>query len=282
MRILAKAAALYLAIYVAAAGFSSAQIRLPNAGINMPPPAPEERPDKKGAAKTVLTLEELSGADVRFHRELDAVDASIQSQKFSDADDQLTKLLAEIDDLLKRIAVTPIQKGSMELDGVSEPANQETETAYFTHLREKAASEKAMSGVLAPIAALQKQAMDALVANHFIEARDAFRKSSDQLTANKAQIPPAIYEEYAARSDSGAKASVTSYWSSEYARLRDKYNTSTADGLSQDDVRRIIKSVADEIVSRGYNDPSKNPDMPSDPRSLFQTLLTTANQYLSQ
>jgi len=62
-------------------------------------------------------------------------------------------------------------------------------------------------------------------------------------------------------SDSGEKASVTSYWSNEYARLRDKYNTSTADGLSQDDVRRIIKSVADEIVSKGYNDPSKNADM---------------------
>ena len=273
--------AMSFALFLAVAGISQAQIRMPSAGINMPPP-PDDKPDKKGATKPVITLDELSGADVRFHRELDAVDASIQGQKFSDADDQLTKLLSEIDDLLKRIAVTPIQKGSLQVDGISQPANQETETAYFNRIREKATSEKTMSGVLAPIATLQKQAMDALVANRYIEARDDFRKSSEQLTANRAKITPALYEEYSGRSDSGEKASITSYWAGEYARLRDKYNTSTADGVSPDEVRRIIKSVADEIVSKGYSDPSKNSDVPADARSLFQTLLTTANQYLNQ
>jgi hypothetical protein len=273
--------ALGCTILSGAAGVLPAQIRMPSAGINVAPPA-NANDSQKAPPGNLITLNELSGADVRFHRELDAVDASIQGQKFSDADDELTKLLSEIDALLQRIAVSPIQKGSLQLDGISQPANQGNETTYFTHIRENAAGKKATSGMLAPIAALQKQAMDALVANRFTEARDAYRKSSEQLVAHKAQIMPAIYEEYAARSDSGEKASVTSYWSSEYARLRDRYNTSTAEGLSTDKVREIIKSVADEVTSKGYNDPSKYSDMPADARSLFRDLLFTANQYLNQ
>ncbi len=114
-----------------------------------------------------------------------------EGQKFSDADDQLTKLLSEIDDLLQRIQTTPIQKGSFQMaDGISSPTTAE-KTRPRTSLTDPGKGRqprKRCPVVLSPISALQKQAMDVLVANRFVEARDAFRKSSEQLTTNKAQI----------------------------------------------------------------------------------------------
>jgi hypothetical protein len=76
--------------------------------------------------------------------------------------------------------------------------------------------------------------------------------------------------------------SVTTYWSDEFGRLRDRYNKSTDDKLTPSQVRDIIQGVMKEIDDKGYLDPAKHPDMPDDAHNLFQTLADAGNKYLSQ
>ncbi len=272
------AAAAFLITLIAVPG-SSAQIQMPNIGRTIG--SPTEAPRHAQAPKNLLTLEELNTLDAKFHKEMDVAQEFFDREKFADAQKGFADVAAEIDDTLKRIAVSTLPKnGTMEIDGVKKPATVQNETEWFGRTRDKVKRKQDQSGILANVTDLQKQAQDLLIAGKYPDDLQMYQRAADALAANHAQLDDEAFQFFAARSENGLKQASTAYWAKEFRRLQDKYNKTTEGNMAPDEVRKTIQSVADEIVSQNYLDPAKYPRMPDDARGLIRQLLDAAKQYL--
>ncbi|HVW11179.1 MAG TPA: hypothetical protein VHC90_21485 [Bryobacteraceae bacterium] len=238
---------------------------------------------KEKDAKNLITLDEISKLDQKFHSEFDAAQQAEDGEKFAEAEKGFTQLSSEVDDLLKRIAVSVFPKNSfITVDGVKQPVTIPVETEFFGHMRDKAEKGKAEVSVLEDVTGLQNQADDLLKAKKYPDDVEMYKKAAELLGQNKTKVRDENYTFFLAHSVNGEKEAVTSYWSGEFGRLRDQYNKSTDDKLAPEQVRSIIRGVMKEINDKGYLDPAKHPDMPQDARNLFQTLADAGNKYLSQ
>ncbi len=241
------------------------------------------QPQKEKAPKNLITMEELTALDQKFHKELDAAQAAEDGEKFADAEQQFGQLSDEVDALLKRIAVATFPKNSkMTVNGVQTPVTNQTEADWFGRTREKAEQGKTESGILKDVAGLQSQADDLLKAKKYPDDVEMYKKAASVLGENKTKIRDENYKFFLAHSVNGEKESISTYWGDEFSRLRDQYNKSTDDKLAPEQVRAIIQGVVKEINDKGYLDPARHPDMPADARNLFQTLVDAGNKYLSQ
>jgi hypothetical protein len=140
-----------LAILYGCAGISPAQSLIPNMGH---PSTPfDQSPPKQAAPKNLLPLAELNALDLKFHQELDAAQDAFDRESFSDAERGLAQLTGEIEDTIKKIAVSTLPKnGFLEVDGVKKPATAETETEWFTRILDKARNRKDAAGILRNVA----------------------------------------------------------------------------------------------------------------------------------
>jgi hypothetical protein len=230
----------------------------------------------------LLTLAELTELDAGFHKEMDAAQEAFDREAFGDAEGEFSQLAQEIEATIKRISVsTPPKNSFLEIDGVKQPVTIQTETEWFTRTLNSAQQKKNAAGILRKVTDIQKQAADLLSAGKYPEDCDAYQESADLLAENRSQIDDGEFKFFAARSENGRRQSVTTFWAKQFGALRDRYNRTTEDSkMSPEEIRQTIRSVADEIVSQGYADPLKHPDMPDDARALFHNLLGAANQYL--
>jgi hypothetical protein len=270
-----------LAILFGLVGISRGQSLIPNAGK---PSTPFEQSQSKAPPpKNLLTLAELNTLDDKFHKELDAAQEAFEKEAFGDAEQGFAQLTQEIEDTIKKIAVSTMSKNSfIEIDGVRKPVTIQTETDLFTHTLDKAKRMKEASGFLGKVTDTQKQAMTLLIANKYPDDLDAYRKSLQALNENRALLDDASFQFYLSRSENGLKQSSSDYWGAKFRALRDKYNRTTEEPrMSQEEIHGTIKTVADEITAQGYTDAAKFPDMPDDARALFATLLGAAKQYLA-
>ena len=270
-----------LTILCGLAGISRAQSLIPNQGHPLTPL--NQSPSKEPQPKNLLPLAELHALDVKFQKESDAARDSFDREAFGDAEQGYAQLIQEIEDTIKRIAVSTLPKNSfIEIDGVKKPATIQAETEWYTRTLDKAKSKKEAASLLRSVTDMQKQAMALLTAGKYPDDRDAYQKSVQTLSENRSKLDDATFQFYSARSENGQKESSTEYWSAKFRALRDKYNRTTEEPkMSQEEIRATIKAVADEITAQGYTDASKFPDMPEDARALFATLLSGANQYLA-
>jgi hypothetical protein len=262
-------------------GISRAQSLIPNQGH---PSTPIDQSTSKGSQpKNLLPLAELHTLDVKFQKETDAAKDAFDREAFSDAEQGYAQLIQEIEDTIKKIAVSTLPKNSyIEVDGVKKPATIQTETEWYTDTLDKAKRKKDASSLLRNVNDMQKQAMDLLTAGKYPDDLDTYRKSLQVLTENRVKLDDATFQFYSARSENGQKESTTEYWGGKFRALRNKYNrTADEPKMSPEEIRSTIKAVADEITSQGYTDAAKFPDMPQDARALFSTLLNAANQYLA-
>ncbi len=249
---------------------------------NQPALTPAPPAAQTSKSKATISLDELNGLDAKYHRDLDVAQAESDGAKFVDAQTHFAQLAAAIEATNQRIASSVLPKGSIQIDGQTRPVSAQTETELFTRILDKAQRGEKQAAVLAKVAEIQTQASDFLTSHQYMESRDAWQKAKQALAAERQQIDDATYLYFLAKCENGVKVSITSYWSAEYARLRDKYNRTTDEGkMSPDEVYRTIKSVADEITAQAYTEAGKHPDMPEDARALFTSLLATANQYLA-
>ncbi len=233
--------------------------------------------------KKLLTLAELNALDVKFHTELDAAQEAFDREAFTDAEQGFTQVTQELEDTLKKIVSSPLQKnGFLQIDGVKKPATTQTETEWFTRILDKAKRKKDASALLLNVTGIQKQAMALMTAGKYPDDLDAYRKSLAALIQNRSLMDDATFQFFSSRSENGQKQSITDYWGAKFRGLRDKYNRTTEEPkMSQEEIRATIKAVADEITTQGYTDAAKFPDMPDDARALFGTLLNAAKQYLA-
>jgi len=111
----------------------------------------DQSPPKQAAPKNLLPLAELNALDLKFHQELDAAQDAFDRESFSDAERGLAQLTGEIEDTIKKIAVSTLPKnGFLEVDGVKKPATAETE--WFTRILDKARNRKDAAGILRNVA----------------------------------------------------------------------------------------------------------------------------------
>ena len=230
-----------------------------------------------------MTLEELNSLDAKFHKELDAAQDAFDREAFSDAEQGFAQLTQEIDDTIKRIAVSTFPKNAFfQVDGVKKPVNVQTETELFTRTLDKARRKKDAAGILRDVTDMQLQAIALMNAHKYPDDRDAYRKSLEALIENHSKLDDSTFQFYSARSENGQKESSTEYWGAKFRGLRDKYNRTTEEPkMSPEEIRGTIKAVEDEITTEGYMDAAKFPDMPDDARTLFGTLLSAAKQYMA-
>ena len=270
-----------LAILFGFAGISRAQSLIPNAGKSS---TPFEQSQSNGPQpKNLLTLAELNALDAKFHKDLDAAQDAFDREAFGDAEQGFAQLTQEIEDTIKKIAVSTMPKNSFfEIDGVKKPVTVQTETELFTRTLDKAKHRKDAAAILGNVSDTQKQAMALLTAGKYPDDLDTYRKSLQALTENRSKLDDSTFQFYSARAENGQKQSSADYWGAKFRALRDKYNRTTEEPrMSQEEIRGTIKAVADEIATQGYTDAAKFPDMPDDARALFGTLLSTAKQYLT-
>lgn len=270
-------------LLLACSGVSRAQVRAgePLTGPEVQTESEQTR-RQQSQPKNLLTLDELNKLDAGFHKEMDAAQEAFDREAFGDAEGEFSRLAQETEAAIKRISASTLQKnGFLEIDGVRKPATIQTETEWFTRTLNQAQQKKNAAGILRKVTDIQKQAADLLSAGKYPEDRDAYQKSADLLAENRSQIDGDEFQFIAARSENGRMQSVTTFWAKQFGALRDRYNRTTEDTkMSPEEIRKTIQSVADEIVSEGYADPLKHPDMPGDARVLFHNLLDAANQYL--
>lgn len=276
-------AASIFTILLALPGVSSAQVR---AGSSLTGPQvqteSQQTETQQSQPKNLVTLAELNELDAKFHKEMDAAQEAFDREAFGDAENGFSQLAQETEATIKRISVATLPKNSfLEIDGVRKPATIQAETEWFTRTLNKAQQKKNAAGILRKATDIQKQAAELLSAGKYPEDRDAYRKSADLLAENRSQIDDQVFQFFSARSENGRRLSITTFWAKQFRALQDRYNRTTEDAkMSTEEIHRTIKSVADEIVSEGYADTSKYPDMPDDARALFHNLLDAANQYL--
>jgi len=238
---------------------------------------------KEKAPQNLIQMDELNTLDQKFHKELDAAQEAEDREKFADAEQQFGQLSEEVDALLKRIAVASFPKNStIEFEGVKRPVTAAVEAEWFSRTRDKAEKGKAESGVLNNVAGLQKQADDLLKAKKYPDDLEMYKKAAAALGENKERVRDENYKFVLARLVNGQKQAVTTYFADEFGRLRDRYNKSTDDKLTPEQVKEIIQGVVTEINDKGYLDSAKHPDMPEDARNLFRTLADAGNKYLAQ
>jgi len=270
-----------LAILFGSTGILRAQASaMPNKGG---PSSPFTQSPKEALAKNLMTIDELNALDAKFHKELDAAQDAFDREGFSDAEQGFAQLTQEIEDTIKRIAVSTMPKNSfLQIDGVKTPVTIQTETELFTRTLDKAKRKKEAAGVLRNVTDMQKQAMALLTAGKYPDDMDTYRKSLQALTENRSKLDDTTFQFYSSRSENGQKESSAEYWGAKFRALRDKYNrTAEEPKMPPEEIRSTIKAVADEITAQGYMDAAKFPDMPEDARALFGTLLGAANQYLA-
>ena len=188
-----RLAAPILAMLFAFPRISHGQSAIPNMG---PPSTPLGQSQSKGSQpKNVMTLEELNSLDAKFHKEMDVAQDAFDRESFSDAEQGFAQLTQEIDDTIKRIAVSTFPKNaSFEVDGVKKPVNVQTETELFTRTLDKAKRRKDAAGILRNVADMQKQAMALLTAGKYPDDLDAYRKSLKALIESRSQLDDSTFE----------------------------------------------------------------------------------------
>jgi hypothetical protein len=245
---------------------------------------PETGPSKarKGQQKDALTADDLEDFDRKFRVDLDFAQAESGREKFREAEAKFDIVIQETESFIQRLANATLPKnGFIVMNGLKTPMTVDTETALFQRTLTKAQNGKLQAEALRNVVDIETQAADLLNAGKYLDARDSYQKAKDALALNRAKIDDSTFQVYQERAEIGQRESITTLWGNEYGRLRDKYNRTTEDGkMSPEEIRRTIESVAEEISTKGYTDPSKHPDMPSDARDLFRHLLDVANQFL--
>lgn len=236
---------------------------------------------KKPPLKPVITADELITLDSQYQKEFDAAKNSSDWELFPDAARQFTALADEIEETLKRLTKSTIQKGgTLDIEGVMKPASLQTAIDFFYGTLVKARRGAEGAQVLEGVAAMQKQARDLLNQGKFTEARDSYKKSADVLTENRAKLERSSFQYFSTRADNGQRETNAAYWSSTLAQLRAKYQTTEKPGTSPAEIRAVIKSVADEIVREDYITAAKHPEMQDETRASFRALLDTATEFL--
>jgi hypothetical protein len=172
------------------AALSLAQVR---AGSSLTGPQPqtesEQTRTQQVQPKNLLTMDELTALDSKFHKEMDVAQDAFDREKFADAETAFSQLAQDTEDAIKRISVSTLAKNTfIEVDGVKKPATIQAETEWFARTLNKAQQKKNVAGILRGVTDMQKQAADLLSAGKYPEDRDAYRKSADLLAANRSQI----------------------------------------------------------------------------------------------